>query len=184
MKTDKDGNLIVEGLQTKFEVELKETKAPEGYNILEENVKVTPQKVNEVVETTSTVTHTDEEGNVTTVSNTEIIYKDKNGNQIARMVVTPAGTKYYNASNEEITGANAKDTFDTLIASFTNYDGEKETDLDLLASLVAGEIKVENHKGQELPETGGIGTTIFYVIGAILVLGAGVVLITRRRMDA
>ena len=30
----------------------------------------------------------------------------------------------------------------------------------------------------------GIGTTIFYVVGAILVIGAGVILITRRRMDA
>ena len=45
-------------------------------------------------------------------------------------------------------------------------------------------ITVENHTGQELPSTGGIGTTIFYVVGALLVLGAGVVLITRRRMDA
>lgn len=45
-------------------------------------------------------------------------------------------------------------------------------------------IRVENRKGSELPETGGIGTTIFYVVGAILVIGAGVVMITRRRMDA
>ena len=40
-----------------------------------------------------------------------------------------------------------------------------------------------NTKGVELPATGGIGTTIFYVIGAILVLGAGILLVTRRRMD-
>ena len=43
---------------------------------------------------------------------------------------------------------------------------------------------IVNKQGTELPSTGGIGTTIFYVVGAILVLGAGVVLITRRRMDA
>lgn len=43
---------------------------------------------------------------------------------------------------------------------------------------------IANTKGVELPSTGGIGTTIFYIVGAILVLGAGVVLITRRRMDA
>ena len=41
-----------------------------------------------------------------------------------------------------------------------------------------------NTRGVELPSTGGIGTTIFYVVGAILVIGAGVILITRRRMDA
>lgn len=42
---------------------------------------------------------------------------------------------------------------------------------------------VENNKGSQLPSTGGIGTTMFYVIGAILVIGAGVVLVTRRRMS-
>lgn len=44
-------------------------------------------------------------------------------------------------------------------------------------------IKVYNESGAELPSTGGIGTTIFYIIGAILVIGAGVVLVTRRRMN-
>lgn len=43
---------------------------------------------------------------------------------------------------------------------------------------------VTNKAGSTLPSTGGIGTTIFYVVGAILVVGAGVVLITRRRMSA
>ena len=43
---------------------------------------------------------------------------------------------------------------------------------------------VVNQQGTELPSTGGIGTTIFYVMGSILVICAGVVLITRRRMSA
>lgn len=45
-------------------------------------------------------------------------------------------------------------------------------------------IQVVNNKGAELPSTGGIGTTIFYIIGAILVLGGGILLISRRRMNA
>jgi len=45
------------------------------------------------------------------------------------------------------------------------------------------ETNVVNNQGTTLPETGGIGTTIFYVLGAILVLGAGIVLVTRRRMS-
>lgn len=45
-------------------------------------------------------------------------------------------------------------------------------------------ITVANNKGSQLPETGGIGTTIFYVVGVVLMLGAGVLLITKRRMSA
>ena len=45
------------------------------------------------------------------------------------------------------------------------------------------ETNVIDLKGSVLPATGGIGTTIFYIVGAILVIGAGVILITRRRMD-
>lgn len=43
--------------------------------------------------------------------------------------------------------------------------------------------EVENNSGTELPSTGGIGTTIFYVVGSVLVLGAGVLLVTRKRMS-
>lgn len=38
-------------------------------------------------------------------------------------------------------------------------------------------------EGLKLPDTGGIGTTIFYVIGSVLVVGAGVALITKKRMS-
>ena len=45
------------------------------------------------------------------------------------------------------------------------------------------EVKVLNQSGTELPSTGGIGTTIFYVLGAALVIVAGVLLVTRKRMN-
>ena len=44
--------------------------------------------------------------------------------------------------------------------------------------------EIVNTKGVELPSTGGMGTTLFYIIGAVLVLGAGILLVTRRRMSA
>ena len=43
---------------------------------------------------------------------------------------------------------------------------------------------VANNGGAQLPETGGIGTTIFYVLGGILLVGSSVVLVTRRRMGS
>jgi len=42
---------------------------------------------------------------------------------------------------------------------------------------------VENKSGAQLPSTGGIGTTIFYVVGGILVLGAAVTLVSKKRME-
>ena len=42
---------------------------------------------------------------------------------------------------------------------------------------------VVNNKGTELPSTGGMGTTIFYVIGGILVLAAAIILISKRRVQ-
>lgn len=41
---------------------------------------------------------------------------------------------------------------------------------------------IANRAGAVLPSTGGIGTTIFYVLGSILVLGAAVLLIVKKRM--
>lgn len=43
--------------------------------------------------------------------------------------------------------------------------------------------KVANSTGTLLPSTGGMGTTIFYVLGAVLVVGAGVLLVTKKRMS-
>ena len=45
-----------------------------------------------------------------------------------------------------------------------------------------GDVKVENQTGTELPSTGGIGTTIFYIIGSLLAVGAVILLVTRKRM--
>ena len=51
-------------------------------------------------------------------------------------------------------------------------------------STNVGEVEIENNSGTELPSTGGIGTTIFYVLGSILVIGAVVLLIAKKRMSA
>ncbi len=62
-------------------------------------------------------------------------------------------------------------------------EGEKAT---FSATASVGEISTDivNLTGAELPGTGGIGTTIFYVAGAVLVLAAVVLLITKKRMSS
>ena len=42
---------------------------------------------------------------------------------------------------------------------------------------------VENNGGTVLPTTGGIGTTIFYIAGLVLVLGAAAIIIARRKAE-
>lgn len=43
--------------------------------------------------------------------------------------------------------------------------------------------KIENRMGSTLPGTGGIGTTIFYVVGGGLMVAAAILLITKKRME-
>lgn len=53
----------------------------------------------------------------------------------------------------------------------------------LTAAALTATTAVGNNTGSEMPETGGIGTTIFYVVGAILLVSAAVLLITKKRMS-
>lgn len=46
-----------------------------------------------------------------------------------------------------------------------------------------GTVRIENQTGVELPSTGGIGTTVFYVIGGLLMGVAVVLLVTRKKMS-
>ena len=64
----------------------------------------------------------------------------------------------------------------------TTGEGADAVTTTTYSGVISG--KVLNQKGATLPSTGGMGTTLFYVLGAVLVLGAGVVLISRRRMEA
>ena len=55
---------------------------------------------------------------------------------------------------------------------------------DGIVSGNSNTVTVTNQTGTGLPSTGGMGTTIFYVVGSILVVGAAVLLITKKRMGA
>lgn len=77
-------------------------------------------------------------------------------------------------------------------AYYLDKDGNRLTD-DAgevkKVSLVDGSgnifnLEVVNNSGATLPSTGGIGTTIFYILGGILVVGAGIMLVVKKRMSS
>lgn len=110
--TGETGELVINGLADGTYY-LTETKAPRGYNLLREPVKVK-------------IDHTT---------------------------------------------ANGKLTETSFVADQTQTD-------------TSGLVKVENNAGAELPSTGGIGTTVFYVLGSAMALGAVILLVTKKRMAA
>lgn len=57
------------------------------------------------------------------------------------------------------------------------------TNEGVVESATNGAIFVANNAGATLPSTGGIGTTIFYVIGGGLMVAAVVLLVTKKRME-
>ncbi|MBQ3182558.1 MAG: isopeptide-forming domain-containing fimbrial protein [Clostridia bacterium] len=85
------------------------------------------------------------------------------------------------------------DTTDpTSLTALTVYDaegnavsGDDVVDPTFTVDLNKGEVATDvvNVAGTELPETGGIGTTIFYIAGGILVLAAVVLLVAKKRMS-
>ena len=69
--------------------------------------------------------------------------------------------------------------------TLTNLTGETETGMiEFEADAGSGLISTDiiNKSGTILPETGGIGTTLFYVIGSMLAVVAVVLLVTKKRM--
>lgn len=106
--------------------------------------------------------------------------------------------KYRLTETKTPAGYNTIDPIEFTISA-THSETAAEPELSDLsgASIVEGKISftknlqegslsanVVNKAGSILPSTGGMGTTLLYIIGAILVVGAGVLLVARRRMHS
>ena len=66
----------------------------------------------------------------------------------------------------------------------TDTQTEKTTEVKVdINTIAATAVVVVNKAGTELPSTGGMGTTLFYVIGGGLMVAAVVLLVTKKRME-
>ncbi len=116
----------------------------------------------------------DEAGTIDTITT------DKNGK--FELIGLDEGT-YSLRETEAPSGYNKINDLDVSITS--EYADENETTLTYkINDDVPATIEVENKTGSLLPETGGIGTTIFYVVGGVLMLAAVIILIAKKRMNS
>ena len=85
----------------------------------------------------------------------------------------------YNKLTDPITVVIDRGTLPTVVGSTVSctvkYNGTEATDNKT--------VRVFNNAGTTLPSTGGIGTTLFYVIGGGLMVAAAILLITKKRME-
>lgn len=93
---------------------------------------------------------------------------------------TPAGYNTIPAISFKITATQNGTTTALEGTAITWSDNSEKIEVDATNAVFTATI--QNVKGNLLPSTGGIGTTIFYVLGTILVLGAGVVLVAKKRV--
>lgn len=139
----------------------------------------------------------DENGKVTdwTTDKTKASTLISDANGLFQVVGLDAGT-YYLEETKAPAGYNLLTAPIKIEIEATITDTEDEQSLDKLTisindgAAADGNVNdgtvdatVENNAGSTLPETGGIGTTMFYIIGGILVLAAVVLLVTKRRMS-
>lgn len=101
------------------------------------------------------------------------------GNYVLVETTIPAG---YNAWDAEEFTITAEHDVEKAEPQLTKLEGGELFTGDLGTCTLSG--KVENNSGIELPETGGIGTTIFYIVGGLLAVAAVVLLVTKKRMNS
>ena len=127
---------------------------------------------------------------ITTPDSGVIVVKGvKSGTYEIKEVTAPAG---YNKLTAPVTVEAVKtsqtSTHTTVYldenGNTTNTQTEKTIEVKVdIDTIAATAVVVVNKAGTELPSTGGMGTTVFYVLGAVLVLGAVVLLVTKKRMS-
>lgn len=113
---------------------------------------------------------TNDSADVNYLNNTKVIIKglDK-ADYILRETAAPSG--YNKAADETV--------LNTILLAI---DGTITDNAGIATDI--GVVTVVNNTGTELPSTGGMGTTVLYIVGIVLVAGAVILFVTRRRMNS
>ncbi len=120
---------------------------------------------------------------MTTGADGKIYFKDLGaGEYILTETVTPAGFNTLEPIKITISFTPPASVTDGTEECTWEVTAEGLTFTDNGSGVFATDIV--NKSGSLLPSTGGIGTTIFYVVGGILVVAAGILLVTKKRMSA
>ncbi len=136
----------------------------------------------------------DEKGNEITNPTTFTFKGLDEGTYVLSETKTPSG---YNSIDDITFTVNANHTITWDGTKTNNIPTDKDgnyilsslsvtsSDAEFYSDAQSGKLTsaIVNKKGTILPSTGGIGTTVFYVTGAILMLGAGVLLVSRKRVS-
>ena len=104
------------------------------------------------------------------------------GDYVLKETKTPDG---YNTANDIAFTIKADHSIESDAPELKSLSGDKVTgNITLKADKAEGSLStpVQNLKGSVLPSTGGAGRVAIYVIGAILVVGGGIVLVTKKRV--
>lgn len=123
-----------------------------------------------------------DKGNATTLETSgtgDILIEGLNeGTYYLEETEAPAG---YNKLTEPIEVEITATTSVTSGSETVQYKNSSETSYTPATDAT---VKVLNSAGTQLPSTGGIGTTLFYVIGGVLMAVAAVLLVTKKRMNS
>lgn len=121
----------------------------------------------------------DADGKLVSETRTNFEWKGiDDGEYMIMEIITPAGYNSIEPIKFTVTADHQIEADDPKLTELTG--GDKFTGSVDHSTLT---IEIQNRMGSTLPGTGGIGTTIFYVVGGGLMVAAAILLITKKRME-
>lgn len=152
----------------------------------------TPESEVKTYTTELTITKTDESGNILTGAGFTLT--DADGKTVGSGEVDENGQITFSGLGDgtyTITETTTPAGYNTIAPiTFTlTFDADTKAFSSNNANVGVGEdnkldATIVNKRGSTLPSTGGIGTTIFYIVGSILVAGAVILLVTKKRVNS